>query len=375
MISLHIWKDASMLVCSMLAVALLAWHGRKPRAWMLLAASALLFYAMAVRHNAVFGVLPLIYALTSRAGAQAGSRSLAKNVAVFALVAGMMIAGASFVNTHGARKVSMSGLLMAWDLSAVSVYTDQLLVPRYLFLDPSAPDETLLAGLKQRFTTDFCHPVFKVLNAYPPRHVTRRLAQDWMTTVVQRWRAYLRHRRIVAQRLLGLGMPLCQPYHQFGIDGNAYGFHFVNQDSLAFKGVWSLMSRLRNTLVYRPWVYLSLAILASVALLSRGTAVFHDSGLALALPLSLSRIALSSVDPDRSGTEYRYVIWTVAASLWSLVLAKHYWLREQSRPSEDKEPMPSPRTETSTTERALLQTDVISHRLRSIRPDAAVAHL
>jgi hypothetical protein len=37
MVSLHIWKDASMVSCSLLAVALLTWHSRKPRLWLLIA--------------------------------------------------------------------------------------------------------------------------------------------------------------------------------------------------------------------------------------------------------------------------------------------------------------------------------------------------
>ena len=44
MVSLHIWKDASMVSCSLLAVALLTWHSRKPRLWLLIAATVTGFW-------------------------------------------------------------------------------------------------------------------------------------------------------------------------------------------------------------------------------------------------------------------------------------------------------------------------------------------
>lgn len=339
-VSLHIWKDASMLVCSLLAVALLAWHLERPTRWLLLAAGLLLFYALAVRHNAVFGMLPLVFFLATRVAAQRGWTSFARKAGVFVVLAGLMLGGANVVNTYNVRKFNMIGLLLGWDLSAVSVYSDQLLVPRELFVDASAPDEILLDRLKQQFTSDFCFPLFKsrVLNGYLPREANRLLARIWARTMVQHWRTYLRHRIIVARRLLGLGMPLCLPYHLYGIDGNEYGFRFVNRDTPVHQAMWSLMARVCTTHVYRPWVYLLPAVLVSAVVLRRGKAVWASPGLVLALTLSLGAVlSCCSLFLLAPGTEYRYMIWTVAGSLWSLVLfAKHYGrLPEEGNPHDD----------------------------------------
>jgi hypothetical protein len=326
-VSLHIWKDASMLVCSLLAVAMLAWHLERPKRWLLLAAGVLLFYALAVRHNAVFGVLPLVFFLATRVAAQRGWTSRARNAGLFVVLAGLMLGGAHIVNTHNVRKFNLSGLLLGWDLSAVSVYSGQLVVPRELFVDPTAPDEVLLGRLKQKFTTSYCYPLFKdkVIHAYVPREARWELARIWARTMLEHSRVYLLHRTIVARRLLGLGKPLCLPFHPWGIDGNEYGFRFVNRDTPMHQAMWSLMSRVCTTHVYRPWVYLLPAVLVSVFVLRRGKAEWANPGLVLALMLSLGAVlSCCSLFVLAPGTEYRYIIWTVAGSLWSLVLfAKH----------------------------------------------------
>lgn len=277
---------------------------------------------MAVRHNAVLGLAPLLFFLSSRLGERVGLTSLVKKSAICVVLAVTMFGTARVINTYDARVVNMSGLLMIWDLSAMSVYGDELLVPRVLFRDGSGTDDELLGRIKQYFTSDYCHPVFiHVLNGFVSDSDLPRLFRFWRSMVEDHPKTYFRHRRIVAQRLLGLGMPLCQQYHLPGIDHNDYGFEFVRGHTFVFKSMWKIMAWLRTTIIYRPWPYLAAAILAALSIVIRRRSIRDDPDLVLALMLVVSAVIYTAtlflIAP---GTEYRYIVWAVAASMWSLVL-------------------------------------------------------
>jgi hypothetical protein len=132
-----IWKDVSLATSWLLAIALLS--TKSPGRFVTAATGLLLFYGIAVRHNAIFGAPPLIF-LFLRYGIGIARTNVRTMVFAIALSLGFAAANAFAIAMIGARHVNPSGQIMIDDLHSMSVRTGTDLFP------PSVDVDSTLIG-------------------------------------------------------------------------------------------------------------------------------------------------------------------------------------------------------------------------------------
>jgi len=127
-----IWKDVGLASSWLLAVALIA---HKPRQRILqIGIAALLFYGIAVRHNAIFGAPPLVF-LFLRYGIGLTTGNLRVGVYAVAMSLGFVVAGSLVNASIEARRLYPVTALMIDDIHNVSVQTGRNLFPGMLVID------------------------------------------------------------------------------------------------------------------------------------------------------------------------------------------------------------------------------------------------
>lgn len=206
----HLWTDAAMIACLAAACGLVA-HAdlRRSRAW-LVAAIPLLVCGGLVRHNAVTALVPLAawWIVVDRrlrrpdAPLRAGTVALAAAVAAGAIFAAGRLIDRMLVE----KPVSTFAAVQVFDLAAISVATDEMLLPAFLL-----PDGFTLAVLRERHVGYNNVPLFlppagvkEVLWEWSLNSREREaLGAAWRDALLAHPKAYLAHRLAVAGWLFG----------------------------------------------------------------------------------------------------------------------------------------------------------------------------
>jgi hypothetical protein len=283
-------------------------------------AVALLFCALAVRHNAGAAVLPLvlwvpfIWGDIAGHAPAAGWQRLIAGLAVFALLAaGIVLLNRRLAN--GGRLFPAQQLLLH-DLAAISVATGELRLPASLRTE----GPRTLEALTCLYTAESCAPLFSAADGACPTRIEKivdpgRMADleaEWLRAVSSEPVAYLVHRWSVFRE-------------QFAImrDRVCYPLHVRNDGTtlIRFSGTPLYDPALRffsavayRTPFFRGWVYLAVAAAVLAAVGIRGPApvvVLASSGLLY----GLAYLAIGSACP------FRLHWWSVVAALTALVVA------------------------------------------------------
>lgn len=204
----HVWTDVGMFSALLFAVGALARaHATQTRGWILAALPAL-FYAAAVRHNALPAVLPLAVWVAWLAGAPMTTRS---RIAISAAaLCAILIAGAALINSSVQRRVPLWPAVAQWDLAAISIASDDMLLPSFM-IGPGLDVPELAAafrdwsmvpmlqntrhGMRDPFTTDYTPDELAGLRA------------AWLAAIKAHPRAWLAHHWRQAVALLGVHDP------------------------------------------------------------------------------------------------------------------------------------------------------------------------
>ena len=137
----HVWTDVGLFSALLFVVGALAQaHATGRRAWVA-AAILPLFYATAVRHNALPAVLPLAIWLGWLA---ARHRSRAHVALVAVAVYAASFACAALINAQVQRRVPLWPAAAEWDLAALSIASGEMLLPPFMIGPGLTVDE--LAG-------------------------------------------------------------------------------------------------------------------------------------------------------------------------------------------------------------------------------------
>lgn len=315
----HLWKDVGMTVALLLAsAATLAWR-RRHAPLLRGAALTLLVLAACFRHNGLFAALPIMAWLCwPLPGQQA--RPLRRALVGVALVAVLALAPGLLLRVTGAARVQPWSVVVLWDLAAMSIDADQVLLP-----DSVTTPELSVAELREAYKPWANPPLFDLgriqLSFHQPYNQAqvRDVLRAWRDAVRRDPRAYLKHRARLSRYLLW-GFPSDLPRElvyvpqRVVLAGVALAVTPVDESALP----WRAASRLRSTPLFAGGVYLALALFASA--IAWRTARTSERQLVGVLSLSAWANALPLFVLSGSA-EFRYLTWTALAALLAFGIA------------------------------------------------------
>lgn len=317
----HVWRDVWMVAGLLWACgALLRASGTSPMrsAWLALALLPLAF-AVATRPNAITAALPLAVwwsALALRALGRAPTlpRLLPASLLATAL---LLVAAALPSRLAGAAPAPMWPYVALWDLAAVSIATDRMLVPAP-FRGRDASPERFAEGFRE----DSNVPVFAsgavvyIPEAGVDAAALAELRRAWVRMLRTNPGEWSRHRMRLAGHLFGWRR---DPAHAPQILAPGIVPYRDNPPlALPERPLRDALQRFFDASTRFPWFagwpYL-LALVALMVLTLRrrdaATAAIVASALANALPLAVAA----------PSAEFRYLAWSVVATLVAAAVA------------------------------------------------------
>lgn len=318
-----IWKDVHLGGALLLVFALL-WTARlRASRAALVAALPLLFYACAVRHNAVVAVLPFalwIPFLWSDAGsvrpAARRRAPLLAGLVLFAAIAG----GARAINrwlNNGTRFFPVQQILLH-DLLAISVATGRSQVPEWVRFKPQPPAFDDLACL---YTPTSAAEPFHGRRRTCGTHAVRiandpeplaRLRRAWSATILQHPTMYAAHRWQVFRGQMGLTDANVCGAVPHGDVPNDLGLTFV-PTALFQPAIRATEFAAYRTPLFRAWPYL--IVLALVPLFARR----HAQRSVLLVLSSSALLYAGAYIVVATSCNFRMYWWPIVATLLSLL--------------------------------------------------------
>ncbi len=320
-LSLHLWKDVGTMAFFCLAAACFARDLVRPhRAWRIGAFVAILLACM-YRYNALPAALPfMVYGAVRHGGLHLLKAPLGKfRASVYGLLACGLIQLLVLLPNQALKLPTepLWPLQALWDIAAVSVQEDRLLIP------PEWMDPSLTLDIVRR---DF-NPVFSgllfdggliKLNPYMKmsEHDFRVLREAWLELPFEYPQAYWRHRFRVMQILLGWQHDESNPSLVFSTSVVAYKDNpevFPRAVDARVELEVAANKFSRSVLFQGGW-YLLLSLLILVVAIWRKQVLMGAlaaSGLFYVLPLLV--LAPSG--------DFRYLGWMLQASLLAMLAA------------------------------------------------------
>lgn len=249
-----VWKDVGMLAALTFAFgATLAARDAMGtgRRIAIAAAAVALLYATLLRHNAIFAVIPLAWALAT---------ALPRRRKLFyvALCAGLALAPAlvqrALVPESGQTFVHQN--IWLHDLTAISLAEQENLFPPAWRAGQGYPEtlDELRAVYREDGVTslsccDIATPRFRMAR---DRAELRELERAWWSAIARAPGAYLHHRWMVTRSQFGIARDLCNPFHP-GIDANPEGIALAHPaaDALAMR----VPAAFRETVLFKGWFH------------------------------------------------------------------------------------------------------------------------
>jgi hypothetical protein len=333
----HVWKDVAVMTLFGLGVALLA-SGSRRRIAFALAASCFVLGA-AMRHNAITALPPLLLWMAWVA-TPADTRRPRLRALGIAFGASLVVFGLARLPEHvpGVERIPAWPAVAAWDLAAVSVQEQRVLLPREILFVPDdplpllgqhyAPASNVPTLVSGGVRSNFLFPYSEA--------VSRDLRARWLALPFEYPGSYFEHRLAVSARLFGLVEdPLAaQQVLMPGIVAYQDNPPLAPRADALNRSVQGALQSLVPSLLFDGWLYLLVAGgLVVVATRRRGArnqlaAATALSGLCYALPLVIAT----------GSAEFRYLSWLVAATLLAALLC----LPARSAPAEPLAPSIDP---------------------------------
>jgi len=283
-----IWKDVSMGSSLLLACGLLLRADRRDSklAWAM--AFPLLWYASAVRHNAIIAVIPLVIWAVLIAGKLFPSKgrrpwlSIAMRASSLVILLGATSAGANKLLSPEPSPFPLQQIL-AHDLVGVSLETNTLHLPDYLTAELTSRD---MIGLQRLYTPNEVVPLFCCdgigrfeLTTDPDKF--SHLWTEWRSTIPHHLGAYVRHRTKVFKSEFTIGRnTVCLPFWD-GIERNS--LNIVFRPTGLNRSVMSILHRVKDGPLFWGWLYL---VLLAILLGAFWLGSWPDRVLALLIGLS-----------------------------------------------------------------------------------------
>ncbi|RJP52706.1 MAG: hypothetical protein C4586_02540 [Anaerolineaceae bacterium] len=340
-------KDVAMAGALIFGFSLILYSEKRRSILLFVSGLVFLGYGMVTRHNATLAAFPLfLYSgialakiYSSRTGAAfAAWKSVTLGLALFIIVFAAGNLGARYLTKIKSYPIQQ---IMLHDLVGISIRTKTNLIPQYLAVSeqPSMKDLRQiyqLGSMKNLYWPDFTPIHFKIIH---DPILVGDLFDTWIREVVKHPRAYLDHRWKVFAAVLNIkGGKTCGPYYYEETIYKPKGFYKNDSldnyysDNPVTNRLFGLIEPLRNSLIYRNWLYVLFSMVLFVisffiVLKFRSTETsLAKAALALSASGSLYSLAYFFV---ATTCDFRMVYWNVVVTLTALIFLLNSFKRKR----------------------------------------------
>jgi hypothetical protein len=321
----HLLTDAHLTAVLVLATGLAAWGLAEARRPPLVASLLLLLYAGAVRYNAVVAILPLGAVVAAAFTRKDRPDWRAASFAAVALAVLSFAAGLAIDRAVTVERVTVWPTIALWDLAAVSVDSDRLLLPPFTHGPDLTVDELRKPGVFDPTANTYLfqgtHTGIRdgLIEPYSSDQL-RELRRAWLDAVLRNPGAYIRHRLLTFWLLVGP--------HRGAIYGPAYFVSRVQYrdnpplptalDRGAQQGFYALAAKLRPSWIFAALPYLILSVAALALGWARRNRPIAQLGAAASGGALLYAATFFPLAP---AADLRYLTWPIVAGPLALALA------------------------------------------------------
>ena len=321
----HVLTDAHLAAAMMLATGFAAWGSIAGKRAALVACGALLVYAGCIRMNAITATAPFAFAMAAFGRVRTTGRALLSGL-VAALCIVVCTAALAFALDRSLVKWHITAwpTLVLWDLAAISVASDRLLLPAFTHGDgltveelerTRAFDEAVNVPLFQRSQSGVNDGYGR---PYTPVQ-KRELLAAWLAAVRTYPAAYLHHRLRTFGLLIGTHEKL--PGFAYIHGRIQYKDNPALPDMLAPRAqeaLYRLAARLEPGWVFAALPYLVLSMAACVAGWMRRDRTAGVLAVSVAGSTLVYAVAYVVLAP---AAELRYLTWPIVAAPLALTFA------------------------------------------------------
>lgn len=319
----HLLSDAHFAALLTFATGLAAWGLAARRRGPLVAACAVLVYAACVRYNAPIAAVPF-GGIAAQALVPAKARGWrAACGAAAALVLASALLGAGLDRTLAKERATLWPSLALWDLAAMSVASDTMLLPAFTRGPGLTADELVATGAFDPASNTLLYQKSRsgvrdgLGEAYSAAEL-RTLRRAWIASVLGHPGAYIRHRLRTTWLLIG---PHRGPVHGVAYFEARSGYRDNPRLPQALvpaaqRRLYAIAASLTPTWWFSALPYLAASILALAAAArndARGRVAIAAAASALAYTFPFVLLA--------PGAELRYLTWPIVAGPLALLLA------------------------------------------------------
>lgn len=309
-----IWKDIQMGGALLLGVGLLLYAGDTRSREALLWAQLPLLYGLMLRHNALGALLPL-HVWGAAIALRIAGRPLRPRVVVLGgvgLLCAHLLVNTAFTSVviKPLRRNPLQ-YVMLHDLAAISLARGEALLPPYL-VDKGFGLKELRDGFLEDSGDNLVWRNHERILSLDPAEWSS-LRSFWLRTLIDNPGIYVEHRWRVLRSLLAIGRPTVHipfatenlPEHLRGVQ-NAAGlpdFHPSRWNARLTRG----LEQLRDSLFFRPWLYVLLAAAGGLySLRLRAPAATPARAIAAS-----GLLYMGTYVPFAPAADFRYVWWLV----------------------------------------------------------------
>ncbi|MDH3901843.1 MAG: hypothetical protein OEU84_03665 [Xanthomonadales bacterium] len=255
--SATIWNDTGVVSSLLLAVACILLLKITGTHWVFVVGFLSLCYAQAAKQTALFAAIPLFYILCGayfNSGGRTGRWPQTAMLAITLLLSSLVTV--YFLNSTGVEKYTKWPTIAVWDLAAVSIAEQKVLIPTAIlnYQDESAAET--LDRLEKSFDPAVNGPLAEAANFFPASQYQQELSAAWLTLPRHYPASYLGHHARVFAHLLGIRSDEIHLAFEHRIIQNDLGLSLLNRNSKAFDTAIKWINLSTHTLIYRPWFYL-----------------------------------------------------------------------------------------------------------------------
>ncbi|CAN5400008.1 hypothetical protein BH10ACI1_BH10ACI1_21640 [soil metagenome] len=317
-----IWKDVGLGASLFLTVALI-YLADKTKSKIALSASILfLFYASAVRLNALPAVLPIavwsgfVFCRVFDIGKTKTTAILVGIVYFIALSGSVLLVNDQITDD---KTVYPAQQIYLYDLAAISKDRDEALFPDYILKGENFSLALVKARYNERSVSDLIFPNVPNTGDLPPLKITSDAAEvvllreKWLAVVVENPLGYFKHRGRVFAQLTGLSRSVTRPFWDLGFAGNPPEFqHEENLGGRILMKYFGAFSRpFPQTFFFRAVLWLLLC----GYFLYRAIRQKLKDDWEIVFVLSISCMLFTfAYFPTTPSTEFRYLFWSAISS-------------------------------------------------------------
>jgi hypothetical protein len=304
-----LWKDVLMAGALLMAAALAQPPGR---IWRLVAATGLLFYALNLRYNAAFAVVPLAWLLIRTAWPRLPVPAVAAG-ALAATAAMLLGSGVVSYQLLGAQRAQPANYVLLDDLVHLSLLRGRSVVPDVPFAQVQA------CAAREIGQTKLVGKYFCLRETESGRLAAQSpaLSQHWRAEVMAHPLAWLRFRLAAFAYLLRApGEPPYYIWHP-GVDENTEGVHHSPGLATVLTQRSVQVSAQAAPALFRPstWLAFDLALLLLSLLAPQSNS--RDAAQALLFSSALYLLGYLPLTPM---ADLRYAYWSMVAATLALLL-------------------------------------------------------